>query len=132
MSLWRRTAIEQVPGFRRIIEASGSPTTMWIRLSDELEREYRRASPNRDLIVQMYNLGLWCSRNAEKKHRYLCENIDLFFERVLGSPDEVVEDISNHITVADFRRYEEFFSEWFSEEQAAGIRRAFYSGKHKQ
>jgi hypothetical protein len=63
MSAWKRVALEKLPEYRQVIDASESPMALWVELHCRFQEAYQSAAPD-DLIRRFYEYARWCRQSS--------------------------------------------------------------------
>ena len=66
MSEWRRAALDRLPEFREMIEATDTPLDLWVDLGFSLTELYATMELNDDLVRRIYDYAFWCLRRPER------------------------------------------------------------------
>jgi hypothetical protein len=95
MSQWRRVAMEEVPHYKRVVETSPSPGTMWSRLYDEIPFELPDDSDEDAALGRLFDFAVACQKNKFGHH--LNREAWLFFHLVAGAFFYGNEPVRKHL-----------------------------------
>ncbi len=126
MSAWRRQALQNLPEFRRVIEAADTPMALWVELLDECQDGYRRQ--DEELIPRFYEFARWCwqSSSAEVRTAVACA----FYEHLPTTP-ESRRDMPGRFGRAAFGELREVFLYHLSPDEAIAFEREFFEAEQR-
>ena len=127
MSKWRRLALEQMPFLKFIINQADNPMAPWIDLEFTLDEAYGKQPKEEDTIRQIYGYARWsffASGNPD-----LAEAVACAFYEHLPLDQAVRQDMSSHISEADFEALEGAFEYHLGKDGLTQFREEFLQAK---